>query len=419
MPNGRITIDKKYVHKFNEENVFLCNLRRILPLTIEKGLFENHIRNSVPEEDYGRLKKYYVLAAHGAEDKKDGGETEYYAIRYYPVIKKLSVSDYDMLVSEKNAAWEKELIDSLYCKEKCGESWYYRLKEAITEPFDNFLLCALKRWDLFINSEERTFLSEILEKCVEIRRQGIFFANMFVNTCHPFFFEHPNEHVPAIMLIETVRQFLLACSHRYGNVPLEDSQIIVNYMNSKFMNYININFPVLFKSTTKDLKVNRHGYWQYQQVHAEVFQGHKRMAEFTFDGNCISSQLFQRIRRNQITELRKSRFVPMANAEYHLEIRHEGGKRAVTATLVNVSLEGILLKVRKEDYSDVDGIIDLMIFYGKEKMISGRYCKIWNGEHGDHMVIGCKSHELAENALKTLYELISRECMVMEKREFI
>jgi hypothetical protein len=41
MQTDRISIDKKFVHKFKDENVFLCNLRRELPLTNSRNLFEH------------------------------------------------------------------------------------------------------------------------------------------------------------------------------------------------------------------------------------------------------------------------------------------------------------------------------------------------------------------------------------------
>ena len=74
MYKDRITIQKKYVHKTNEENVFLYNLRRKLPLTIAKDIFESNLKSAVSEDEYE-----YLLRAVDSQNRE--GEAAYLTIR--------------------------------------------------------------------------------------------------------------------------------------------------------------------------------------------------------------------------------------------------------------------------------------------------------------------------------------------------
>ncbi|MBN2352881.1 MAG: PilZ domain-containing protein [Spirochaetales bacterium] len=419
MLEDRVIIDKKYVHKIKDENVFLCNLRRMVPLIIEKHVFDTVVKNTINEEEYALLVEFYkpYTPSRGNNEKK--AQNHLYAIRYLPAIQYLSEGEYTSLLAEKKNHWEKELIASLYVRQEDGEGVYYQLIEDIAEPFDNFLVSSLKAWDLFVNYEEKTYLSAIMEKVPLSGKRNIFLANMFINTGHPFFFEHPNDHVPAIMLIETVRQFLLACSHQFGKVPFADTQIIINSMSCRFTSYVNMNYPVLFRSTTISLKTNRRGFWKCQEVLAEVFQGGKRLAEFRFTGNCIDSNLFSYIREDQIAELKQSRFIPLSDKPYRLHVRAAGSGRQAEATLVNLSMEGIGISVKGGAFDEKERLLDITLDEVDGQTIRGRYRIVWHSDHFGETVYGLRSVKMEEKDLEALHALICRQCIVEERREFV
>ncbi len=417
MQGERITIDKKYVHKIKDENVFLCNLRRVLPLTIGKEIFENDFKNAVNEEEYWSLTCFYRPYVPARGVPAGGAPAEVYAIRYLPAIHFLSPDAYEKLLEETTAAWKKDLLASLYVRETDGQGVYWRIKEDLSEPYDNFLLSSLKAWDLYANYEERTLLSDVLEKAPEMDKKETYFAHMFVNSEHTFFFEHPNEHVPGIMLIEAVRQFVLACGHKYGGVPFQNTQIILNSLDCQFNNYVNINYPVLIKGNATVTKTNRQGFWQHLEIRIEIFQGSKCLSVFMINGNCISSHLFERIRKKQIADLKQSRFIPLRNENYKLELKPERGIRRIEASLVNLSLEGMSVKIKKEDLLPGEKILDIILSYGQNLNIAGRYRKIWHDENDGHVILGLRGLELSEDTLRNLYDLIHRDCMVQEKRE--
>ncbi|HMC95828.1 MAG TPA: AfsA-related hotdog domain-containing protein [Polyangia bacterium] len=63
----------------------------------------------------------------------------------------------------------------------------------------------------------RNVLISRLERTEEPDR---FAAVMMPDYDHPFFFEHPLDHVPSMMLVEVGRQIGIAISHLFYDVPL-------------------------------------------------------------------------------------------------------------------------------------------------------------------------------------------------------
>ena len=60
-----ITLDKKYVHKKLQENVFIKNLRRSIPSYIEKETAENLIIPALSLADRAVFLEYYLLPESG------------------------------------------------------------------------------------------------------------------------------------------------------------------------------------------------------------------------------------------------------------------------------------------------------------------------------------------------------------------
>src|SRR4030067_2358785 len=54
-------INKEYVHKTNDDNVLIYNIRRALPVRIDNEIFQNLILPSLNEQQTEIIKKYYIL----------------------------------------------------------------------------------------------------------------------------------------------------------------------------------------------------------------------------------------------------------------------------------------------------------------------------------------------------------------------
>ena len=417
MHDVSVLVDKKYVHKYNIENVFLCNLRRALPFTIDREIFQQGLIEFCNEEENWFLQQYYVLNSKYRESDGSCAGNECYVLRYLPEIQILSFEKFEKLLQEKTTIWEKELLTWLYIRKTAEEKIYYQLRDDISEPFENFLIFSMKLWHLYINNEERHLIAQILEKFVDTPKMDVYYANMFVNTDHLFFFEHPNDHVPGMMMIETIRQFIVACGHVYGNAPMDGTQLILNSLECQFLSYININYPILLRGTAVEFKLTRDGYWQHVTLQIEVFQNSRCMALFNVKGTCISSKLFERIRRNQIAEMKSSRFIPLVDEKCSIEFLVPDRKIRVSAELVNLSVDGLSIRMSSDCFSPGQSDYEISLLFGQGDSIRGRYKKVWHNQLNSHTTVGLTIVELGAENLAKMHSLITRNCIALEERQ--
>lgn len=73
---------------------------------------------------------------------------------------------------------------------------------------------------------------------------------------HPFFFEHPLDHYPGLMLVEAGRQFGTAVAHQLYGVP-RDTVFVLNGLRVDFTTFAELGKPVFVNSTVKDKKFKR------------------------------------------------------------------------------------------------------------------------------------------------------------------
>lgn len=77
-----------------------------------------------------------------------------------------------------------------------------------------------------------------------------FAAQIHVDREHPFFFDHPVDHVPGMLLIEAARQFGIAVAHRFYDVPRSHGFILSGF-DIRFEGFANLAEPVfMFGATT-------------------------------------------------------------------------------------------------------------------------------------------------------------------------
>jgi hypothetical protein len=76
-------------------------------------------------------------------------------------------------------------------------------------------------------------------------------AEIFVDSTHPYFFEHEIDHVPALLLIEAVRQAGVAAAHQFLGVPL-DAAMIVDELKVGFQHYAELDTPLFVEIVAED-----------------------------------------------------------------------------------------------------------------------------------------------------------------------
>jgi hypothetical protein len=88
-------------------------------------------------------------------------------------------------------------------------------------------------------------------------REGCFEAEVTPDYDHPFFFEHPLDHVPAMMLVEAGRQLGIAIAHLYLGVPF-GVMFATRSFEINFTDFAELRSPVIITAQCTD-KVYRHG----------------------------------------------------------------------------------------------------------------------------------------------------------------
>lgn len=102
-------------------------------------------------------------------------------------------------------------------------------------------------------------------------------ARMVHDVEHPFFFEHPLDHIPAMMLVEAGRQLGIAISHLYLGVPL-GRMFATRSFDIRFSEFAELHAPVDIVGTVTDLRYRRD-----QLLHVRLD------GAFSQDGNPLGS----------------------------------------------------------------------------------------------------------------------------------
>jgi A-factor biosynthesis hotdog protein len=83
-----------------------------------------------------------------------------------------------------------------------------------------------------------------------------FIATLHVRRDHPFFFEHPRDHVPGLYLIEAGRQMQVAVAHAFYGVPF-GVEFIMTQLNVEFCSPANVFDPLTAHSATSKVVLRK------------------------------------------------------------------------------------------------------------------------------------------------------------------
>ncbi len=102
--------------------------------------------------------------------------------------------------------------------------------------------------------EENVFVSRIEQ--VSNGDEDNFVVQLYLEADHPFFFEHPLDHYPGLMLVEAARQAATALTHIFYGVPL-DSMYILQGLSVDFTAFAELNEPVFVLSKVTDKRLRQ------------------------------------------------------------------------------------------------------------------------------------------------------------------
>jgi len=284
-------IDQKYVHKSNKENVQIYNLRRILCRTIDADFFENNMRSSLTEEEYN-----YVLNFYSKNNNSDYSSPVYV---YQGMTGNVSVEEVEKLKLNKQ---ELRYFNNHYLLHE--NEYVVRANIAEVEEEIYSLNALLRQHKAFsISEEEKKKLADILEKVEGLEKENFFIGNIYASPTHPYFYEHPLDHVPGLLIIEGCRQFGTACAHIFGKVPLQGIGMMLKYMSATFHSYAELELPIKVIFQGRDVLYHNKGYWTTTRGKFEICQNGQLIAELEIRSSSIDQKDLTQIRSRQREQL--------------------------------------------------------------------------------------------------------------------
>lgn len=406
-------VDKKLVHKYKDENVLIYNLRRILPRKIPKTTFEQVILPKLTEEEKNLVHKCYVFNQFPINQSEN-----YFILSEIPnIIEFQPKSDGSQFTDEHVSLFE----EFYQIDDKTGHYFLDLEKiEEISFDYKFKLLNQLGMRDLYIPDEEKLLLSEIFEKVTEFEKSYTFITNMYVDIDHNFFFEHPNEHVPGIMVIEAARQFFQSIMHKYGNEPFEGMSNILTKLDCQFFYFLELNFPIKMKQIVNKFKTSKEGYWNELDSTIYVYQKNNLAVSFNLEAKMIKTKTFKRIRKDNSKESQLPRFKVLPNFDRNISIRSETKKKYL-GRIADISKKGFRIEFDKafEENISMDELeneqFEFFLYFEKIGFVHGHCILIWQ----KNLTASFEIVEIDNQDSENLVEALKRCCYVIEERELL
>jgi len=141
---------------------------------------------------------------------------------------------------------------------------------------------------------ENVFLSRF--EVVDDDHPDDFRAQLYLDSKHPFFFEHPLDHYPGLMLVEAGRQLGTAVAHACYEVPLGDTVFILNGMEVDFTSFAELDVPVFVNSAVSEKKFKR-GMLTEMFYQGHFVQNEEPIGFMSGRWHIYSKKVMQRMRR--------------------------------------------------------------------------------------------------------------------------
>lgn len=118
---------------------------------------------------------------------------------------------------------------------------------------------------------------------------------------HPFFFEHPLDHIPAMMLVEAGRQFAVAISHLFLGVPF-DRMFATRSFDIRFSEFAELEAPIHIVARVTD-QTYRKDELLYLRLDGTYFQNGRDIGTMGGTYSMLSPDVWRRYRRREQAKL--------------------------------------------------------------------------------------------------------------------
>ncbi len=395
-------VNKKYVHKNKDENVHLYNLRRFIPRFINKQVFEKDLKNFLEIDEIDFLKKYYrKMPCDVTGDYK-------YVLMSIPAV--LTVSEIEVILGKCNDK-DKEFIRQYYTAK---DNQRYHLDPEISEIDEVHLASTLKMRTKCITDSERAILSSMLEKVDTFVKKDVYYANMFIDPEHNYFFEHSLDHVPGIMIIETARQLIVSCSHLFGKVPTSGIDIILSQMEVKFKEYLWMSYPIRIKVEMNSIENCDEGYWKSCAGSIIFFQEHTEKARINIAGAGMKRTLLDAIMSKKEMK-RAAKRNPVSNFNHEIYLKDENNSIGYFGTVVDISMKHIIVEFRIPILFSKGDIFSFNIHFARKFSAHGRCGFEWQRENDQLSVVRFNIQNLDARNKEEIAEIIKQLNFLREK----
>ena len=124
-------------------------------------------------------------------------------------------------------------------------------------------------------------------------------AQMVHDISHPFFFEHPLDHIPAMMLVEAGRQLGIAISHLFLGVP-QHYLFATRSFDIRFTEFAELHVPVTISALVTDKRYRRDKLFQVR-LDGHFSQEGQPLGTMGGEWAMLSPALWKRYRRREQT----------------------------------------------------------------------------------------------------------------------
>jgi hypothetical protein len=121
-----------------------------------------------------------------------------------------------------------------------------------------------------------------------------FVAQVHVDQSNRFFFDHPLDHAPGLLLIEAARQFGVLVAHEHYGVPMDYSFVLRSF-HIQFDRYAELDAPIFIVGRTADRKEGRGGLSRMTFA-GEFVQRGRRIGTMTGAWRMVSPAVLARLR---------------------------------------------------------------------------------------------------------------------------
>lgn len=131
-----------------------------------------------------------------------------------------------------------------------------------------------------------------------------FIGQLYIDAEHPFFFEHPLDHVPGLMMVEAGRQLGTAVAHVAYGVPVGETSFILNGMEVDFTGFAELDQPVFVISEVTDKKYKRDALTE-MLYHGHFVQAEKKIGYMSGRWHIYDKKVMKRLRKNAAVSVAK------------------------------------------------------------------------------------------------------------------